>query len=88
MVYPDGFLKRFYPSGVSDKEILELTNLQKKIHKIIKKNPGISQKEILTQLDISQQNLSYHIHLMIDARIIKVDKKGRTAKYYIIQNDS
>jgi len=85
----DGFLKRFYPVGEKEStEVLELTEIQKNISNIIKNNPGISQKDILTRLDISQQNLSYHIHLMSDARIIKVERKGRRNKYYIIQEGS
>lgn len=85
----DGFLKRFYPAGEKGgTELLELTDIQKNICNIIKNNPGISQKDILTKLDISQQNLSYHIQLMSNARIIKVERKGRRNKYYIIQEGS
>jgi len=68
----DGFLKRFYPTkGMLSAEVFELTDIQKDIHEIIKKNPGIYQKDIQSKLDISQQRLNYHIKLMVDARILK-----------------
>lgn len=85
----DGFLKRFYPAtSRSDTEVLELSELQKDINKIITENPGISQKNIQKQLEISQQKLNYHIQLLVKARVIRVDREGKLTKCYIIPEDT
>jgi len=81
----DGFLKRFYPTiGRISKDILELTEIQKGIYKLIQKNPGISQKDISSKLEISLQRVNYHIQLLIDARIIKIMRDGKITKCFII----
>ena len=83
----DGFLKRFYPLGfVIKKEKFELTEIQEDILNIIKSTPGIHQKNILSQLGISQQKLNYHIQLMVKARIIKVDHEGKMTRCYFLDD--
>jgi DNA-binding MarR family transcriptional regulator len=85
----DGFNKRFYPSkGNITNEIIELTEIQQAILKIIEKNPGISQIDIQTQLDISQQRLNYHIKLMSEARLIKVEHVGKITRCFIVDEVS
>jgi DNA-binding MarR family transcriptional regulator len=82
----DGFLKRFYPSqGRVGAEIIELTELQKRILNIIKEKPGISQKNIQERLGITQQRLNYQIKQMKNARLIKVDRDGKKTKCYLIE---
>ena len=81
----DGILKRFYPSkGRIKTDILELNVLQSYIIKSIRLNPGIFQKEIESKLNISQQRLNYHIKILVNARIIKVNKDGINSKCYLI----
>jgi predicted transcriptional regulator len=85
----DGFLKRFYPVGLKiKKEVLELTDTQVDIYNIIKEVPGIYQKDILARLKISQQNLSYHIQLMVKSRILKIEQDGNKTKCFIIEDVS
>jgi DNA-binding transcriptional ArsR family regulator len=81
----DGFLKRFYPAeGSIATETLELSELQKNIYEIIQQTPGSYQKDIQARLDISQQRLNYHIQLMVDARILKVEIEGNKSRYYVL----
>ena len=57
----DGFYKRFYPVNIQIKnETYELSDTQKNIYEIIKENPGIYQKKILSYLNISQQRLNFY----------------------------
>jgi len=85
----DGFNKRFYPSyGKFTGENIELTEIQQSIYWIIKNNPGISQKDIQSQLGISQQRLNYHIQLMVDARLIRVEHEGKLTKCFVIDKVS
>jgi DNA-binding MarR family transcriptional regulator len=85
----DGVFKRFYPSkGITVKESIELTEIQKAIFNIIKINPGVTQKNIMSALGISQQNLNYHIQLMVKARVIKLERVGNKTKCYIIEEVS
>ncbi|WP_455392737.1 winged helix-turn-helix transcriptional regulator [[Eubacterium] cellulosolvens] len=85
----DGFLKRFYPAkGRTDDEVMEFTEVQKDIHDIIRNQPGIYQKDIQSKLGISQQKLNYHINLMVDARVIEVQREGKRSKCFVIDGAS
>ncbi len=85
----DGFLKRFYPiGGMKVKDVLELSQVQENIKMVIQKHPGASQKDILANLDISQQKLNYHIQLMVKARMIKLEREGKITKCYVIEDTS
>ena len=85
----DGMYKRFYPTKVNiTKDKFELSNLQKDIYKTIKENLGITQKEISSSLGIAHQTINYHIQLMRDARIIRLDREGKKTKCFIIEEIS
>ena len=85
----DGFHVRFYPAhGNISSDVLELSPVQKEIKDVIQTNPGISQKDILTHLDISQQKLNYHIQLMKKARIIRLEREGKITKCYILEDSN
>jgi len=84
----DGLYKRFYPIGLEIKKVTyELSDIQKDIYIIIKENPGIYQKKILTFLDISQQKLNYHIQLMIKSNILEIERVGNKTKCFIKEID-
>lgn len=81
----DGVLKRFYPyEGKVTSEILELSKLQKRILNVIKKNPGVTQTRISKNLDISVQKVNYHIRLMEDARIIRLERDKNKTRVYVV----
>ncbi len=82
----DGFMRRFYPAkGTITSDMIELSEIQQKIKSIVQNFPGISQKDILTKLDISQQKLNYHIKLLEDARILKLERDGKLTKCYVVE---
>ncbi|UCH88502.1 MAG: right-handed parallel beta-helix repeat-containing protein, partial [Thermoplasmata archaeon] len=84
----DGTLKRFYPAkGRITRDVLELSDIQNKIFDAVKESPGISQKAIQEQLDISQQRLNYQIKLMADARLIRLEREGKLTKCYVVKDE-
>jgi DNA-binding MarR family transcriptional regulator len=81
----DGMYKRFYPTKANiTSEVLELSDVQKNIYQTIKEHLGITQKEISEQLGMAQQTVNYHIQLMEQARIIKLDREGKKSKCFIL----
>jgi predicted transcriptional regulator len=82
----DGMYKRFYPTDVEViGEVLELSEVQKKIYLAINENEGISQKGIAKKMDIAPQVVNYHIKLLEEARVIKVERDGRKTRCFIIK---
>ncbi|MFX0142315.1 MAG: winged helix-turn-helix transcriptional regulator, partial [Candidatus Hodarchaeota archaeon] len=85
----DGMFKRFYPTkGKIIREVFELTNTQQDIYSTIKKNFGISQKNISDKLSLSQSTINYHIQLMVNARIIRIEREGKKTKCFIVEEIS
>lgn len=58
-------------------ESIRLSKSQEKIIEAIKKNKGITQKEIAKMIGTTKQNVNYHIKLMLNANIIKKDENGK-----------
>ncbi len=86
----DGIYKRFYPykMRIPTKDIDSLTWFQMGIYNTIKERPGISQAQIAKELGESKQVVHYHVRLMEDAGVIKVEKVGISTKCYILNGES
>jgi DNA-binding MarR family transcriptional regulator len=85
----DGMYKRFYPTrGNITKEVLELTDVQKDIYKTIKEHLGITQKEISSLLGVTQSKVNYHVKMMVDARLLRMDREGKRTRCFILEEDS
>jgi len=83
----DGILKRFYPAEVKAPEKHKRTpeELVGEILAGIEKKPGITQKELVERLVISDEVIGYHLRKLVrDTRIISW-KKGRTRIYYPVK---
>lgn len=82
----DGIYKRFYPKNFQiDEDSVELSTIQKDIYFLTKTNPGISQKEVANELGVSKRVVSYHVRLMLEARLLHVDKRGRRHSLNIVE---
>ena len=55
---------------------------------LIEKIPGITQTEISKELGESVQKINYHIQMMVDARIIRLEREGKHTKCYVIEKIS
>ncbi|MDE4908153.1 winged helix-turn-helix transcriptional regulator [Methanogenium marinum] len=62
-----------YLSHSSDKKIIETV-----LH-----HPGISRREISSQVGISGPSVSWHMHFLLNDRIIEQRKEGRVARHYL-----
>lgn len=80
----DGLYKRFYPRDYHiDEDAIELSALQKDIYVLAKTRPGISQKDLSEELGVSERVVSYHIHQMQEARLIRVERSGRRNALFV-----
>ena len=80
----DGILKRFYPASVKAPENRGRTpdELVNDIIAAVEKHPGITQKELVERLVVSDEVVGYHLRKIVrDTRIISW-KKGKTKVYY------
>ena len=79
----DGFHTKFYPIGMKVSEPIPF--LQTLIY-IIETQPGITQHEIISMVDSSQQTLSYNLTQLIRNDMITMERNGRENRYYINQD--
>jgi uncharacterized membrane protein/DNA-binding MarR family transcriptional regulator len=84
----DGRFKRFYPREMkvpepSDELVLRMNHIQHEILKIIRENPGISQKDIASRIGLSTPTVHYHINIMMSARVINVKRVGRETQCFV-----
>jgi DNA-binding transcriptional ArsR family regulator len=77
--------RAFYPTGMKfpQNERYRLTELQTKIIKNIRENPGINQKWIAKKLGEKHQTISYNVKVLQQAGLITLRKKGRKTVCYI-----
>jgi parallel beta-helix repeat protein len=81
----DGVYKRFYPvEGRISEEVLELSKIQKKIVDLVKKLPGLTQREISKRLGEPAQKINYHVSMMVKARLLRLKRVGNKTKCYVI----
>jgi parallel beta-helix repeat protein len=92
MIYSreDGVKKRFYPADTPQpkSDSPNFSETQEKILGIIKKNSGIGQKKIASDMGISRQVAEYHLTKMERKGLINKEVEGRETKYYPSENFS
>jgi len=79
-----GLYKRFYPMGqtLSETGIMELNETQQEMLELVRDNPGLTQRELAERLDISSRVVNYHVGLLQRARLVTLEKIGKTTKCY------
>jgi DNA-binding MarR family transcriptional regulator len=77
--------RAFYPKHMNfpKEQRFRLTDLQIEIINIIKKNPGVNQKNIAKKLKKKPQTINYNIKILHQAELIIVKRKGRKTGCYI-----
>ncbi len=81
-----GRYRRFFPAAgylARQREVLsvlqnETTN---DIARVILKEPGLNQKAICEELDISPSLANWHINRLMDADLVERERRGRTVHY-------
>ncbi len=83
----DGTYKRFYPTGqqIPRTKGIQLSDLQMCILDAIKKVPGLTQKDIALEQNISQQSVSYNIRALVRVGALASKRDGVRMRYFIDQ---
>ncbi len=79
-----GVFRRFYPMKMKiPDDSLMVNEIQKTIMAIIKKHPGISQKEIAADINLTPPTVNYHIGILSRLGLIQVTRSGRRTECYL-----
>jgi len=80
--------RAFYVTSykIPEVEKYRFTELQSSIMNLIKKNNGISQKEITSTLGEKQQTINYNIKVLQRSGFINLIKKGKNTYCYLNEN--
>ncbi len=79
-----GMYRRFYPMKMwMPEDEFEINEIQKMIVAIIKKHPGISQKEIASDIKLTPPTVNYHIGILLKEGLVRVARKGRRTACYL-----
>ncbi|NIP36450.1 MAG: winged helix-turn-helix transcriptional regulator [Thermoplasmata archaeon] len=79
----DGIFKRFYPSDMKlPTTQRNISSFQEVILTIVKNNQGLSQKDIAKRIGASSQVINYHVKILEESNLIRVDRSRRKSKVY------
>jgi predicted transcriptional regulator len=79
-----GIYRRFYPMNMQiPTERFEINEIQTTIIGIIKQNPGISQKEIAADVNLTPPTINYHIGILNHEGLVHVARNGRRTECYL-----
>ncbi|MCK4456905.1 MAG: VCBS repeat-containing protein [Thermoplasmata archaeon] len=80
-----GLYRRFYPKHMRIPEDggFRMNNIRKNIVDVIGENPGISQKEIATAINITAPTVNYHIGILASTKMIRVVREGRRTNCFV-----
>ena len=81
-------LENKFPKGEDVTKGIKLSELHEQIVTLIKKQPGIMQTQIATQLDVPKQTISYNIKSLAKSNIIKVVREGNKTRCYMKSESS
>lgn len=83
----DGHYKRFYitKERVKDKQLVGMLRQEvpRRIAVHLLLEPGDTHKGILKQFTLSASTLSFHLKKMVDRLVLRREKKGRTAHFWV-----
>lgn len=83
-----GMMKLFYPIDlpIPQEKGIQLSALQLRIVKLIEKEPGITQVELVKKLKLKQQVISYNLKVMERNGVIRGEKVSRNVEYYLAED--
>jgi len=80
--YKDGLRRLFFPSSMKiPLEFMELTEPQRAIYRLVKENPGISQRGIASRTDMSPPKIHRNVHGLESKGFIRIEKGRKTRLY-------
>jgi DNA-binding transcriptional ArsR family regulator len=80
----------FYPTGMNfpKSERFRLTALQIRIIDLLKRQPGITQKELARLLEQKPQTINYNMKVLDQANLVSVMKKGRRTTCFAVEQST
>jgi DNA-binding MarR family transcriptional regulator len=80
----------FYPTGMNfpKSERFRLTALQIRIIDVLKRQPGITQKELARLLDQKPQTINYNMKVLDQANLVSVVKTGRRTTCFAVEQST
>jgi DNA-binding MarR family transcriptional regulator len=79
----DGLYRRFYPAGYKiDENNLNISPIQRSILDLIDERPGLSQKDISRELDVSSSTVNYNIKSLKSRHMLKVVRDGKMTRVF------
>ena len=85
----DGLYRRFYPAGYRiDESNLNISPIQRRIMDLVDDKPGLSQKEISRELDVSSSTVNYNIKTLKSKGMIKVVRDGKMTRIFREKDDN
>jgi predicted transcriptional regulator len=83
----EGLFRCFYPHGLPPPKRgkLHLSDTQADIVRIVKRIPGITVGEIATAMNRRPNVISYHLKLLKDGGLLRVEEDGRHVRVYPIE---
>jgi predicted transcriptional regulator/uncharacterized membrane protein len=79
----DGIYKRFYPADMKlPTTQRNISSFQEVILTIVKNTQGLSQKDIAKRIGASSQVINYHIKILEESDLIRVDRSRRKSRVY------
>lgn len=82
----DGIYRRFYVAGMKAEVRFLLSDTQQRIVLALQANEGISQSRLADSLGISRALVNYHVHVLRDAGMVRVESRGRETACYLVQS--
>jgi len=82
-----GLYRRFYPMNfrMPADDVYQPNEIQTTILAVIRAHPGITQKEIAGRLGLTPPTVNYHISVLNDRHLIRVDRVGRSTHCSIVE---
>ena len=82
-----GLYRRFYPWAmrVPEDGYFRLNEIQKNVLALCKNQPGISQKDLSSSLNLTPPTINYHIAILAEHGYVSVIRRGRKTQVYLLR---
>ena len=84
-----GLYRRFYPMNyrMPADDVYQPNEIQATILAVIRDHPGIMQKEIAGRLGLTPPTVNYHVAVLTDRKLIRVERRGRSTHCTIVEGE-
>ena len=82
-----GLYRRFYPFNfrLPADDAFQPNDVQVMILRVIRGSPGITQKDIADRLGLTPPTVNYHVSVLSDRNLIRVERRGRSTHCTVVE---